>query len=62
MDQPVDLETRIRVLEDIEAIRKLKFNYWWCIDNKRWNDLSVCLTEDLICDLPGVKTEGRAVL
>ena len=59
MGGPKDLETRIRILEDIEAIRKLKFNYWLCVDNKRWTDLADCLAEDLVFDLSGVKTEGR---
>jgi len=29
-----ELEAKIRVLQDIEAIKKLKARYWRCIDKK----------------------------
>jgi hypothetical protein len=41
-----DLETRIRVLEDIEAIKKLKAQYFQSIDRKRWDDLAECFCQD----------------
>ena len=37
---------RIRVLEDIEAIKKLKVKYWHCIDRKLWDELATCFAED----------------
>jgi hypothetical protein len=40
------LEARIRVLEDIEAIKQLKAKYFRCLDNKHWDDLSDCFTEN----------------
>lgn len=41
-----NLETRIRVLEDIEAIKKLKAKYFNSIDKKQWNELAECFSED----------------
>ena len=35
-----DLETRISRINDIEAIRQLKANYFFCCDQK---DLRVCV-------------------
>lgn len=29
-----ELELRLGVLEDVEAIKKLKARYWRCVDNK----------------------------
>ena len=42
------LERRIQILEDIEAIRKLRFNYWWHLDHKEWDKFSDLFTEDHI--------------
>jgi len=33
-------------LEDIEAIRQLKYRYFRCLDCKRWRELGECFTED----------------
>lgn len=41
-----DLEARIRALEDIEAIKRLKYAYLRCLDTKRWDELAETLTED----------------
>src|SRR5437867_13336133 len=41
-----ELETRLRTLEDLEAIRRLKYCYWRCLDQKRWDELADCFTED----------------
>jgi len=43
-----NLETRIRILEDVEAIKKLKARYWYCLERKLWNDLREVFTEDVI--------------
>ena len=66
---PADVETRIRalearisVLEDIEAIRKLKTKYWRSLDLKQWDELADCYTEDFVFTMNapgGMKTEGR---
>jgi hypothetical protein len=50
MSDLTDLERRIRTLEDIEAIKRLKARYWNSIDNKRWEELADCYTEDIIFD------------
>ena len=49
-----ELEARIRVLEDIEAIRKVKNKYWYCIDMKLWDELAECFAEDMVMDVPTV--------
>jgi hypothetical protein len=60
---PADLEQRIRILEDIEAIKKLKAKYWRCIDKKLWNELEECFSEDVIVDYgPDMQFRGRKAL
>ena len=55
-----DLERRIQVLEDKEAIKKLKAQYWHSVDNKQWDNLAECFTEDVVFESPHlVKMEGR---
>ncbi len=55
-----DLEKRIRILENIEAIKKLKAKYWRCIDRKLWDALAECFTEDVIVDYgPDMQFRGR---
>lgn len=41
-----ELESEIRVLKDIEAIKRLKYRYCRCIDTKLWDELSGCFSED----------------
>ena len=45
-----DLERRIRVLEDVDAIKEIKSEYWYCIDKKLWDGLADCFTEDGILE------------
>ena len=33
-------------LLEIEAIRRLKYRYMRCVDQKRWDELADCFTED----------------
>ncbi|MEM3512083.1 MAG: nuclear transport factor 2 family protein [Candidatus Jordarchaeales archaeon] len=55
-----ELERRIRILEDIEAIKRLKAKYWRCCDKKLWDELEECFTEDAIADyFPNLHFEGR---
>lgn len=57
------LEARIRVLEDIEDIKRLKSRYWRFIDYKRWDDLSGCFTADVSLDVASrMKVSGREAL
>ncbi|MBW1687665.1 MAG: nuclear transport factor 2 family protein, partial [Deltaproteobacteria bacterium] len=46
-----DLERRIQRLEDIEAIRKLKINYWNSVDNKLWDELASCFAEESVLEV-----------
>ena len=54
-----DVERRIRVLEDIEAIRKLKSKYWRCVDRKLWDEIVGCFTEDMVLSVLSKLIEGR---
>lgn len=33
-------------LQEIEAIKRLKYRYLRCLDQKRWDELATCFTED----------------
>jgi hypothetical protein len=60
MSPESDLEQRIQVLEDIELIKRLKAKYWNSVDNKQWEALADCLTEDFQFDSPQLGAmEGR---
>ncbi len=45
-----DLEARIGVLEDIEAIKKLKYQYGHLVDTRNWREFANLATEDAIWD------------
>jgi hypothetical protein len=44
------LERRIRALEDVEAIKRLKYRYWRCLDLKGWDEMATCFTADATVD------------
>jgi hypothetical protein len=46
MTDIADLERRLRIIEDKEAIKRVKAKYMWCNDKKLWTDLIDCFTED----------------
>jgi bile-acid 7alpha-dehydratase len=46
MTDLTDLERRVSVLEDIEAIKRLKYRYWRDLDLKQWDDLAECFVDD----------------
>jgi hypothetical protein len=46
MSDLADLDRRLRRLEDIEAIKQLKYRYWRHLDLKQWDDLAECFAED----------------
>ncbi len=48
MDELKEMQARIRVLEDIEAIKKLKARYLLYVDKKLWNEVANCFTENAI--------------
>jgi bile-acid 7alpha-dehydratase len=45
-----DLEKRIRIMEDIEAIKKLKAKYFRCVDKKLWDEMEEIWIEDAVAD------------
>ncbi len=45
-----DLEARITVLEDIEAIKKLKYRYAQFVDTGNWLDFAKLAIEDAVWD------------
>lgn len=58
-----DLEHRIRILEDIEAIKNLKARYWRSVDLQQWDNLADCYTEDVVFDDAHFgKMEGRSYI
>lgn len=57
-----ELEARMKKLEraqavrdDIEAIKRLKYRYFRCLDSKLWDDLAQCFTEDATTSYSGGK-------
>ena len=46
MSDLTSLAKRIQALEDIEAIKGLKYKYWRCLDLKRWDELAECFAPD----------------
>ena len=48
-------------LHELEAIKRLKYRYLRCLDQKRWNELAECLTKDATSAYSGGKYsfEGR---
>jgi hypothetical protein len=57
-----DLECRIKTLEEIEAIKKLKIRYWDSVDGKAWDHLADCLSEDFVFESEQLKRiEGRGL-
>jgi len=45
-----DLEARIQALEDLEAIKRLKYKYLRCLDNKLWDEMAETFAEDATTD------------
>jgi bile-acid 7alpha-dehydratase len=43
-----DIDARIGHLEDIEAIKRLKYKYFRCLDTKALDELAECFIEDVI--------------
>jgi bile-acid 7alpha-dehydratase len=56
----VDLERRVRALEDIEAIKQLKYRYWRCLDLKLWDEMEACFTADATASYGDGKYQFRA--
>jgi len=46
-----ELEKRVKVLEDIEAIKQLHINYVYLLCNLQWEDMLKCFAEDATMEL-----------
>jgi hypothetical protein len=57
-----ELERRIRRLEDIEAIRKVRSLYWNSLDKKLWDQVASCFAEDAYGEWFGYPYEGKAAI
>jgi bile-acid 7alpha-dehydratase len=55
MSDMSNLERRIGALEDIEAIKRLKYRYWRHLDLKQWDELATCFTKDASVSYGGGK-------
>jgi len=49
----MSLEERIKVLEEIEEIKKLKARYTFAVDTRDWDYVLSCYTDDAVFDLTG---------
>ena len=51
-------------LQEIEAIKRLKYKYMRCLDNKLWGEMEDCFAEDATCSYSGGKFEfsGRKAI
>ena len=45
----------VEKLEAIEAIKRLKYKYMRCLDQKRWQEMAECFTEDATAAYSGGK-------
>lgn len=43
-----ELEQRVRALEDVQAITRLKYRYFRLLDHQDWEALRECFTEDVV--------------
>ncbi len=53
-----EVERMMIVLNDIEAIKKLKARYWRCVDKKLWTELVEVFTEDATLDYGDTRLDG----
>jgi len=56
-----ELEARIKTIEDIEIIKKLKYKYLRCLDGKLWDEMEECFAEDVKASYfnDEIKTDGK---
>lgn len=61
---PSDAPTGIDALVEIEAIKRVKYRYLRCLDQKRWEELGECFTPDCTAAYSGGKYafEGREAI
>ena len=56
-----ELEARLAALEDVEAIKRVKYAYWRCLDTRRWDELAGCFTADATVEYGGGQYRFRGV-
>jgi len=59
MTQLSELEKQMRILSDIESIKKLKAKYWRYVDNKLWDNLAEVFTADATLEYGQDNPRGR---
>ena len=59
---PEPIEVTLQDLVEIEAVKRLKYRYLRCLDQKLWDDLDDCFTADATASYGGgaYRYEGRA--
>ena len=58
-----EIEARMRRIEDVEAIKRLKYRYWRCLDRLDWEGVMDCFAEDGAVDYAGtIKIDGKRAL
>ncbi len=64
MSELEELRRRLQILEDIEAIRQTKYDYFHALDLKRWDELGDCFAPDIVAEYgrPDWHVEGRTGL
>jgi len=63
MTDLAELEARLRRLEDVEAIKRLKHRYFRSLDTQQWDDVLECFSDDAAVDYgPNIRLEGKEAL
>ena len=55
MTELADIQSAVRRLEDMEAIKRLKYKYMRCVDAKLYDGIAECFTEDATATYEGGK-------
>ncbi len=57
------VEERLKILEDIEAIRRLKHEYCFALDRRDWDSVAECFAKDGVVDYgPIGSAKGRKAI
>lgn len=61
MGEQPDIDKRVGLLENVEAIKRLKHRYLHCLDSKLWEEMEQCLSMDVKASFMGgaMKYDGR---
>ena len=53
MTMLTEVQAGMRRLEELEAIKRLKYKYIRCVDSKLWDELAECFTQDATTSYEG---------